>query len=394
MFALSCLRRSLVERNSTSRHPRANGTLRATVALALPVRAKDLRAERSSEHRIIVSLYTYDSAGNTISANSGGTLTTYTYDFHNRLMGVKQGGTVIATYAYDALDRRIAVQETGSTTWTVYNGTSADAMPYGDFNSSGTLLARYVSGPGMVNGAVVDELLARTSSGGATAWYLPDKLDSVRDVVSSFGAALDHVVYDSFGNITTETNATNGDRFKFAGMEFDSTVRQDFDHARWYGSVVGKYLSRDSMGFGAGDTNLYRYVKNDPVKAVDPTGHAESESSSESEQFPPNGFPYDDSDKQLFLYTTKVGKIQAEQQIRDAMAEGKAEAQRSFADLKRRARAGPLTRQELLAYRNYMLAMNAWLKRLAAWMAYCQSRGPVGDFPEPPAPGAPPPVVV
>ena len=150
-----------------------------------------------------VITYTYDSAGNMISANSGGTITTYTYDYRNRLTGVKQGGTVIATYTYNALDQRIGIQDSGgSTTWTVYNGTSADALPYADFNGSGTLLTRYVSGPGMVNGAVVDELLARTSSGGTTAWYLTDKLDSVRDVVSSAGSVLDHVVYDSFGNIT------------------------------------------------------------------------------------------------------------------------------------------------------------------------------------------------
>ena len=36
-----------------------------------------------------VITYAYDSAGNTISANSGGTYTTYTYDFGNRLTGVK-----------------------------------------------------------------------------------------------------------------------------------------------------------------------------------------------------------------------------------------------------------------------------------------------------------------
>ena len=178
-----------------------------------------------------VITYTYDNAGNMISADSGGTFTTYTYDYHNRLTEVKQGGTLIATYTYNALDQRIGIQDSGgSTTWTIYNGTSADALPYADFNGSGgALLTRYVSGPGMVNGAIVDELLARTSSGGTTAWYLTDKLDSVRDVVSSAGSVLDHVVYDSFGNITTETNASNGDRFKFAGMEFDATSVQDYD---------------------------------------------------------------------------------------------------------------------------------------------------------------------
>ncbi len=198
--------------------------------------------------------------------------TTYTYDYHNRLTEVKQGGTLIATYVYDALDRRIGIQEGGGQTWTVYNGTSADALPYADFNGSGTLLTRYVSGPGMVNGAVVDELLARTSSGGTTAWYLTDKLDSVRDIVGSTGTVLDHVVYDSFGKLTTETNATNGDRFKFAGMQFDSTSQQYFDRARWYGSLVGHFTGQDPKGFSAGDTNLYRYAGNGPGNATDPTG--------------------------------------------------------------------------------------------------------------------------
>ena len=54
---------------------------------------------------------------------------------------------------------------------------------------------------------------------------VPDRqARSVRDIVNSTsGGTLDHIVYDSFGNIVTETNATNGDRFKFAGMEYDST---------------------------------------------------------------------------------------------------------------------------------------------------------------------------
>ena len=72
-----------------------------------------------------VITYTYDNAGNMIGADSGGTVTTYTYDYHNRLTEVKQGGTVIATYTYNALDQRIGLQDSGgSTTWTVYNGTS------------------------------------------------------------------------------------------------------------------------------------------------------------------------------------------------------------------------------------------------------------------------------
>ena len=68
--------------------------------------------------------------------------------------------------------------------------------------------------------------------GDTTAWYLPDNLGSVRDIVNSAGAELDHIVYDSFGNIVTETNATNGDRFKFAGMEYSPATGNGYDRLR------------------------------------------------------------------------------------------------------------------------------------------------------------------
>jgi RHS repeat-associated protein len=188
------------------------------------------------------------------------------------LTEVTQGGTLIATYTYNALTQRIGIQEGGSRIWSVYNGKGPDALPYADFNGSGALLTRYVSGPGMVNGAVTQILLARTSSGGATAWYLTDKLDSVRDIVSSSGSVLDNIVYDSFGNVLTETNASNADRFKFAGMQYDSTTQQYFDQARWYGPAQGRFLSQDPVAFGGGDYDLYRYVNNEVTTFVDRSG--------------------------------------------------------------------------------------------------------------------------
>ena len=83
---------------------------------------------------------------------------------------------------------------------------------------------------------------------------------------------LDHIVYDSFGNILTETNASNGDRFKFAGMQYDSTTQQYYDHARWYGSGIGRFDSQDPSMFAAGDNDLYRYVGNNSVNATDSSG--------------------------------------------------------------------------------------------------------------------------
>jgi RHS repeat-associated protein len=216
--------------------------------------------------------YTYDKAGNMISEDSGGTFTTFTYDYRNRLTEVKQAGTVIATYTYNALNQRIGFKDNGPQTWTIYDGKSPDANPYADFNGSGTMLERYLFGPTVVNGAVMTGILARTSSGGTTAWYLTDKLGSVRDIVSSSGTDLDHIVYDAFGNIVSQSGASYGDRFMFAGMQYDPSTGQYFDHARWFGPTLGRFLQLDPKAFAAGDSNLFRYAFNGPTDGTDTSG--------------------------------------------------------------------------------------------------------------------------
>lgn len=39
-----------------------------------------------------------------------------------------------------------------------------------------------------------------------------------------------------------------------------------------YDPTIGRFLEQDPKGFAAGDPDLYRYVKNDPTDATDPTG--------------------------------------------------------------------------------------------------------------------------
>jgi hypothetical protein len=39
-----------------------------------------------------------------------------------------------------------------------------------------------------------------------------------------------------------------------------------------YDPAIGKWLSEDSVGFQAADENLYRYARNDPTNATDPSG--------------------------------------------------------------------------------------------------------------------------
>src|SRR5271165_875426 len=45
----------------------------------------------------------------------------------------------------------------------------------------------------------------------------------------------------------------------------------DFQH-RDYSSALGQWMTDDPLGFAAGDSNLYRFVGNEPNNQTDPTG--------------------------------------------------------------------------------------------------------------------------
>ena len=94
---------------------------------------------------------------------------------------------------------------------------------------------------------------------------------------------VDHRVYDSFGNLVSQTNAAVDFLFGLAGRPTDPATGNVNDLNRWYQSSTGDWLSKDPTGFDAGDTNVYRYVGNSPTNASDPTGLAAPA--------PPGGIP-------------------------------------------------------------------------------------------------------
>ena len=233
--------------------------------------------------------YTFDNEGNTLTKINISTdvETDYTWDYRNRLTDVKiknSSGTVTLedTFTYDIFDRRIgkSVDPDGAGSaapaqmYTVYNGANAyadyDVVSTGGLGGTGgtmlQLSARYLFGLGM------DSLIAKIDSSANLSWYLTDNLGSVRQLVTTSGTVLDAINYDSYGNIAYESNAANGDRFKFTGREWDGEVGQYYYRARYYGPGIGRFLSEDPTGYSAGDANLYRYVRNTPDIAVDPSG--------------------------------------------------------------------------------------------------------------------------
>ena len=118
---------------------------------------------------------------------------------------------------------------------------------------------------------MLTQLFARYDGTNA-AFYLTDNLGSVRQIVNVSGTVLDQITYDSFGNILTETNSGNGDRFKFASREWQSELGLYANRERFYNPAAGRWDTQDPSSFGAGDPNLYGYITNDPVMATDPSG--------------------------------------------------------------------------------------------------------------------------
>jgi len=213
-----------------------------------------------------------------------GEVTEYTWDHRNRLIRVTvkdSAGAVIreSNYTYDAFDKRIRVSvvrdgdgpEVASERWTVHDG----ANPYADFDGSGTLTERYLYCPAPVcvrRTARVDAIMARLASEGDIAWYLTDHLGTVRDLADTTGTVIDHIQYDSFGSVLSETNPEAGDRFKFTGRGYGESTALYYYRARYYAAPVGRFISEDPIDFGAGDPNLYRYMHNSPAIAADPEG--------------------------------------------------------------------------------------------------------------------------
>jgi RHS repeat-associated protein len=232
--------------------------------------------------------YTYDSAGNLIEkfAAATGDIWDYTYNNANQMVsavhrwnqdpnrGVVPSGTgalqLTVTYTYDAFGQRleeIVLDNQG----TNQNADTRFAYDRGnvwaDLNASNGLVMRrlYLDG--------VDQPVARVNGSGTAAWYLADRLGSVRDLVNYAGTTvLDHLDYDGYGNVTNETAPSSGDRYKFTAREFDSVTGQQYNRARYYDSRIGRWISRDPLGFGGEDQNLYRYVRNAALNKVDPSG--------------------------------------------------------------------------------------------------------------------------
>ncbi len=206
--------------------------------------------------------YIYDADGNLTDDGTA----TYAYDAENRLTQVVTGATTVQ-FTYDAFGRRASKSVNGVITKFFYDG---DDLIIETGNDPNALIARYLFGPG------IDEPLER--KGSTTHYYSADGLGSIVHLTTASGAIAESYTYDVFGQPTIRNGSGTiiptsavGNRFLFTGREWDQELGVYYYRARYYHPSVGRFNARDPLGQSMG-ANLYTYVKNNPLRFVDPTG--------------------------------------------------------------------------------------------------------------------------
>jgi RHS repeat-associated protein len=107
---------------------------------------------------------------------------------------------------------------------------------------------------------------------GTASYYHQDGLGTITSLSNSSGVLAETYTYDSYGK-TTASTGTLVNPFQYTGREFDSETGIYYYRARYFDPSAGRFLSEDSVRFGAGP-NFYRYAGNSPLNWIDPSGNA------------------------------------------------------------------------------------------------------------------------
>jgi RHS repeat-associated protein len=212
--------------------------------------------------------YAADADGR-LTARPGASGTALEWDSLGRLVLVRAtpGGTILATYTYDALDRLLLADRGAAGRLRFrYAGTTPALTGIVD-DATGTVLRHVVPAP---DGTVLAD---RSGAGTDPRTYGTNAHHDVTWVADSTGAVIATARYDPWGTLL-RSSGTLPD-WRFQGSWHDAVTDLAYARARWYSSALGSFISEDTL-LGAPETpasrHLLAYAEGDPVNGWDPSG--------------------------------------------------------------------------------------------------------------------------
>jgi RHS repeat-associated protein len=243
--------------------------------------------DQTREHQQSNEITEINGSSATVGYDANGNMTTLVseyahpvWDAWNRLVAVEDYESPFATYQYDGLNRRILKLDVDGRDY--YYSNQWQVL---EERIAGTATAQYVWGV-----RYEDDLVLRDENPGEDEERLYALADYYQPtaIATTSGTVVERYVYTAFGTVSyyngsfeSIDGSAYGWTYLYGSYQLDPPVFGESValyqvRNRYYNAELGRWLSRDPLQEAelSQGTNLYWYVSNNAVNAVDPKGNS------------------------------------------------------------------------------------------------------------------------